>query len=120
MATITLTFTSGINTSTQVGDTAYYCPTTSIAGFDTAGNSDIVQLGIIRNIYYDNGYIIEVTAVSEATPVPPDNSFVLFSKDNAVNMSSPLGYYSLVQFKNNSLVKSEMFSAACEVFESSK
>jgi len=117
MATITLTFTSGINTSAQIGDTAYYCSTTDTAGFDTADNSDIVQLGIIKSI--DNVTIL-VTAVSEATPKPPDNSFILFSKDNAVNMSSPLGYYSLVQFKNNSLVKSEMFSAACEVFESSK
>ena len=35
-------------------------------------------------------------------------------------MASPLGYYAQVKFKNNSTVKGEMFSAACEVFESSK
>jgi len=119
MATITLTFTNDINTSAQVGDTAYYCPTTSTAGFSTAGNSDIVELGTIKSINNSTN-VIEVTALSTSTPTPPDSSFILFSKDNAVNMSSPLGYYSLVQFRNNSLVKGEMFATSCEVFESSK
>ena len=35
-------------------------------------------------------------------------------------MSSILGYYGAVKFKNNSEVKAEMFSAACEIDESSK
>ena len=51
---------------------------------------------------------------------PPTGSFVLFSKDNRVNSVSPLGYYALAKFKNDSKVKSEMFATACEVFISSK
>ena len=49
-----------------------------------------------------------------------DTSFILFSKDNRVNMSSPLGYYGLAKFKNDSTIKGEMFAASCDVFESSK
>lgn len=119
MATITLTFSSGINTSVQIGDTAYYCPTTSTAGFSTAGNSDIIELGTIASINNSTN-VIEVTALNSSTPIPPVDSFILFSKDNAVNMSSPLGYYSLVQFRNNSLEKGEIFATSCDVFESSK
>lgn len=117
MATISLQFTSGINTSVQVGDTAYYCPTTSTAGFNTAGNQDIIELGIIIFVSSD---VISITTLNDTVPVPPVDSFILFSKDNAVNMSSPLGYYSLIQFRNNSLDKSEIFAAACETFGSSK
>ena len=119
MATITLTFSSGINTSVQIGDTAYYCPTTSTAGFSTAGNSDIIELGTIASINNSTN-VIEVTALNSSTPIPPVDSFILFSKDSTVNMSSPLGYYSLVQFRNNSLEKGEIFATSCDVFESSK
>lgn len=119
MTTITLTFSSDVNTSVQVGDTAYYCPTTSTAGFSTASNSDIIELGTITSVNISTN-TIGVTPLSVTTLIPPVGSFILFSKDNAVNMSSPLGYYSLIQFRNNSLEKGEIFSAACETFGSSK
>jgi len=119
MATISLQFTSGINTSVQVGDTAYYCPTTSTAGFNTAGNQDIIELGVIIFCNFDTN-TISITTLNDTVPVPPVDSFILFSKDNAVNMSSPLGYYSLIQFRNNSLEKGEIFATACETFGSSK
>ena len=44
----------------------------------------------------------------------------MFSKDNKANMSSILGYYAEVEFKNNSKVEAELFSVGTEVFESSK
>jgi len=50
----------------------------------------------------------------------PNQSLILFSKDNAVNMSSPLGYFAKAKIVNDSKIKSEIFSIACEVFESSK
>jgi hypothetical protein len=117
MPDITLTFANTLNTSVQVGDTAYYCSTTSpTTGFTSAGMSDIVEIGEITSI---TGNVIVCTI--PATTVPPtDTSFILFSKDNKVNMSSPLGYYGLAQFKNESKVKGEMFAASCDVFESSK
>jgi hypothetical protein len=44
----------------------------------------------------------------------------MFSKDNKANMSSILGYYAEIEFKNNSKTEAELFSVGTEVFESSK
>ena len=116
MPNITLTFASTLNTSVQIGDTAYYCNTTSTGGFDSAGMGNIIEIGAITNIV---GSVVTCSII--ATTVPPINtSFILFSKDNRVNMSSPLGYYGLAKFKNDSTIKGEMFAASCDVFESSK
>jgi len=117
MPSITLTFANALNTSVQTGDTAYYCNTTSpTTGFTSALMSAIVEIGPITSI---TGNVIVCTI--PATTVPPTNSsFILFSKDNKVNMSSPLGYYGLAKFRNDSVVKGEMFATSCDVFESSK
>jgi hypothetical protein len=117
MAEITITFANDINTSVQVGDTAYYCPTVNSGGFSTAEQTDIVEIGLITEVEYQSSYI-KCNSLGSASPSADD--FILFSKDNAVNMSSPTGYYAKVKFVNNSLIKSEMFAASCDVFESSK
>ena len=52
--------------------------------------------------------------------VPSVGDFQMFSKDNSVNLSSPLGYYARAKIENNSKVKSEMFGVSVDVFESSK
>ena len=46
--------------------------------------------------------------------------YIFFSKNNAVNLSSIVGYYSSITFVNNSKKKAELFSVACEVTKSSK
>ena len=61
-----------------------------------------------------------VTEVQEMADTANIGDFQMFSKDNAVNMSSPIGYYAQVKLENNSKVKSEMFAVAVDVFESSK
>ena len=124
MATMTLTFSGiNINTSAQVGDTAYYVTTEDSPTWSMdLSNSDIIEIGTIVKIDVNdegNKYI-DVLVVNQAVPLPPENNFIFFSKDNSVNMSSPLGYYSSIQFRNNSKIKSEIFSVACDVFESSK
>ena len=114
---IIITFDQDINTSVQVGDIAYYCPVATNGGFDTAAQTDIVQIGVISSV--DNGsHRIECDNITGAEP--SDGSFILFSKNNAVNMSSPTGYYANVKFVNDSTIKSEMFAATCDIFESSK
>ena len=45
--------------------------------------------------------------------------FILFTKDNKVNLSSPLGYFAAVKMVNDSRDESELFSVGAEVFESS-
>ena len=47
-------------------------------------------------------------------------SFIMFTKDNKVNMSSLLGYYAAVEFKNSSGEKAELFNVGTSFFESSK
>tara|TARA_R100000808_G_scaffold12589_1_gene31297 strand:+ start:2948 stop:3421 length:474 start_codon:yes stop_codon:yes gene_type:complete len=49
-----------------------------------------------------------------------DPSFIMFSKDNKANMSSILGYYASVQFKNDSTEEAELFNVGTDFFESSK
>ena len=116
MAAITLTFSS-INTSVQIGDTAYYTnPQTNQgqSGFDVGG--DMVTIGIITAITPTT----IVCNIDDTTVVPTVSSFIFFSKDNIVNLTSLLGYFGSVQFSNNSTVKAELFATACEIFESSK
>ena len=118
MPDITLTFTNDINTSVQVGDTAYHSKVDTVGGFSTS--SSITYIGPISSIDTSTKQIVCSPTVWQANNQPPAGSFILFSKDNRANMASPLGYYAQVKFKNDSTVKGEMFSAACEIFESSK
>ena len=53
-----------------------------------------------------------------STPLTGD--FVLFTKNNAINTSSLLGYYADVKLENNSKIKAEIFSIGSEITESSK
>ena len=110
--------------SLQIGDTAYYSNVTSTAGIYTS--SSFTKIGLIKGINnttsLDNG--TETTTltceIDEATVVPTTSDFIFFSKDNKVNLTSLLGYYASVKFKNNSTSKAEMFSIGCEIAESSK
>ena len=46
--------------------------------------------------------------------------FIMFSKNNKVNLSSTLGYYAKIKMINNSNKKCELFSVGAETTESSK
>ena len=76
------------------------------------------------------GVIIAVTLTSITCDMPDPllaqynpptiADFIMFSKDNKANLSSLLGYYSLLKIRNNSTSKAEMFSIATDFAESSK
>ena len=51
---------------------------------------------------------------------PNIGDFIMFSKDNKVNLSSALGYYAEVKLKNNSEEKAELFAVGTDFVESSK
>ena len=53
-------------------------------------------------------------------PVCTQGSFIMFSKDNKVNLSSALGYYASATLRNDSLDKAELFNVGADIFESSK
>jgi hypothetical protein len=106
---------SELNTSAQIGDTVYFCNTTTTGGMNI-NNSPTIELGVITDFGYN--YVKVQVLGNVVTPVP--GAFLFFSKDNAVNMSSPIGYYAKAKFVNDSKIKSEMFATACGMFESSK
>tara|TARA_R100000664_G_C2759610_1_gene149586 strand:- start:8789 stop:9163 length:375 start_codon:yes stop_codon:yes gene_type:complete len=124
MPDITIQVTRADYPSLQIGDTAYYSNVTSTAGFNTS--SSFTKIGLVKGINnatsLDDG--TETTTltceIDTTTPVPTTSDFIFFSKDNKVNLTSLLGYFASVKFKNNSTSKAEMFSIGCEIAESSK
>lgn len=123
MAIATLTFSSPINVSCQVGDTVYYVNTTSSGGFTTNDTNSVVEIGDIREIENPTGStpIIRAFTILGNTELTLSDKFILFSKDNKANMNSPIGYYASLKMTNDDRANpSELFSVATEIFESSK
>ena len=148
MALITLTFDFPLNVSIQWNplatfnnyqgaDVVYYSPTTDVptthappvntpqvwAGtttpHQTGGN--ILEIGpVVEIISWDGNSAAIIADMNPNTAPPTVDSFIFFSKDNKANLSSILGYYAEIEFRNNSQQEGELFSAGCEVFESSK
>tara|TARA_R100001594_G_scaffold145447_1_gene195666 strand:- start:415 stop:804 length:390 start_codon:yes stop_codon:yes gene_type:complete len=129
MATVSITIqiTRSDYPSLQVGDIAFYAtPNDDVAGFKNADEGDITKIGEITAINnttsLDDGTKTTTLTcnIDTVTTAPTTSDFIFFSKDNKVNLTSLLGYYASVKFKNNSTTKAEMFSSACEINESSK
>jgi|TARA_R110000787_G_scaffold25807_5_gene72415 hypothetical protein len=118
MPILQFTFTNQLNVSAQVGDTAYYVPTSTSAQFQV-NSSDIVEIGDITYIDPDGlGFWCDTTLSPALYPSPSD--YLFFSKDNRANQSSVLGYYAKVQLKNSSKDEAEIFGVSADTFESSK
>ena len=113
---IAITFTRPLNVSCQIGDTAYYVPTTASGGFNI-NSSSVVEIGIISAI---NNTTNTVTVANNLIASVPNGAFILFSKDNKANLSSILGYFAEVKMVNNSTTEAELFSVGVDMFESSK
>jgi len=119
MAVLELNFPNVVNTSLQVGDIVYYCnPTNSGKGSITTNTfDDIVKLGDCSSVSSNS---IRVQNVPENIDAPVVGSFILFSKNNEVNLSSLKGYFALTELRNNSTEEAELFSVGVDVVESSK
>jgi len=124
MALVTLQFAQPLNVSCQVGDTAYYVTTGSDGGFTVDDGSGIVEIGIIVEIQDALATPTLIVRAIDSYPGTSDtlsDKFILFSKDNKANISSPLGYFASVKLKNNVRASAgELHSVAMDVFESSK
>tara|TARA_R110000744_G_scaffold182706_1_gene301980 strand:+ start:211 stop:579 length:369 start_codon:yes stop_codon:yes gene_type:complete len=122
MAKVTLTFNAPLNASCQVGDIAYVVRQRQDVGDFSVNTTDIVEVGQIRQIDDRDSSTPVVTCYSTmAGDIHTDAGvFVLFSKDNKVNLSSILGYYAEVKLVNNSTTQAELFSVGMDMFESSK
>ena len=139
MPLIQLQFPNPLNTSVQIGDVAYFTnpidvgtPTgwaATVTPHKTAEQQDILKIGVITFIAPWNGTMSSITcdmdqvlynAYFAQIRITDPKSFIMFSKDNKVNLSSILGYYASVTFKNDSPDKAELFNIGAGVFESSK
>tara|TARA_R100001594_G_C4031875_1_gene261466 strand:- start:769 stop:1209 length:441 start_codon:yes stop_codon:yes gene_type:complete len=146
MATINLTFFHELNVSVQIGDIVYFIPTTPVGPnrawestttpHMTNDRENILMIGPVTNITiippeFDplTQQMTPLTSIIEADfddvlaaqyGRPSTRDFIMFSKDNKVNLSSLLGYYSLAKFRNNSTEKAELFSIGADFVESSK
>ena len=135
MAIINLEFNHELNVSVQIGDIVYYIDTNPVGPnrqwastttpHMTADREDIIMIGTVVNIIPWNGNVSIIVAdfddnLAAQYGPPTTDDFIMFSKDNKVNLSSLLGYYSLCKIRNNSKEESEMFSIAAEFDESSK
>ena len=122
MAELTISFQYALNESVQVGDTAYYVETTASSGGFTVNSTGVVEIGTIKTINAWNGTVASIVVTTDLGYAydGKTSEYILFSKDNKVNLSSILGYYAEVKFRNNSKTEAELFSIGCEVAPSSK
>ena len=138
MAILQLDFPHEINVSVQIDDLVYFVPTVPIGSpggngnweatttpHDTATRENVILIGPVLQFVPWNGVITTIFAdyndnIAQIHGMPLVTDFIMFSKDNKVNLSSLLGYYSKVQFRNNSLEEAELFAIGADFVESSK
>ena len=124
MAELLLNFNQEINISAQVGDIAYYLDETtldpSVENNFSTQSSNVIAAGPITYISPDRLTMGLEVSGDFSNAVDVNDKFYMFSKDNAVNLASPLGYFAKLKIVNDSSFKSEMFAISCEVFESRK
>jgi len=140
MPNVTLTFNHEINASVQVGDVAYYVGTKQVGlnqqppyispsfpqtpPHDSADRKDVKEIGPIISLsssFSSSIIVCDMSAAASALYGPPlPEDFIMFSKDNRVNLGSLTGYYSNVKFRNSSKEEAELFSIGSDFSESSK
>jgi len=130
-----LFFNETINVSIQMGDMVYYVDTTTpvppsanngsqpgtVFEINSTGIREVGEVvDIIQNTIvcrFDCDLLITNQC---SLHLPRQGDFIMFSKDNAANMSSVLGYYAEVVMSNNSNEKAKLFAVSTDISESSK
>lgn len=118
---VTSGFANPLGTSTSIPNTvpgASHASTT--LPHMTEDRENVVMIGNITAITLTSVTCFMSDALAAQHGPPPVGAFIMFSKDNKANLSSLLGYYSLVKLRNNSTEKAEIFSIAADFIESSK
>ena len=86
-----------------------------VFGFTRLESGNIQKFGTVMGLTNNTINVDVVNGI-----MPSSNDYILFSKNQAVNTSSLLGYYADVRLENNSKHKAEIFSLSSEITESSK
>jgi hypothetical protein len=119
---VTINLDNLSNVSLQVGDTAFFVPTSnnflnsgvSVAGFD--GAMVPRTIGVITAISEDRNSI----TINEEVLIPNEGDFILFVKDPNVNASGIKGTFAEITMELDTNRRGELFSVGVEVKESSK
>ena len=126
--------------SLQVGDMVYYVSGQSLLNFGTnlpiittsSNPADIfnapditeqqamVTIGTVDEITFGGGGFYVICNISSDTTPPTTTDFILFAKDNEVNIGDIKGYFGKTKLINNSTEKAELYAISCEIAESSK
>ena len=129
MAEQTIYLTRQNYPSLQIGDKVYKLSTPSNDSVNfTQFNGSPEIVGDIINIQDGSVQVgLETTLatvltvdVDDDVPNVETTDYLFFQKDNKYNTSSLVGYYGSATFENNSQEKAELYSATCEVSQSSK
>ena len=149
MPILTLTFPTPLNTSVQIGDVGYFVEVTTFtisstnpddintidfdSNYTNPNTAPIQEIGSIVKIIVQNQNQTDVlfningwenvpggTLLINQIDINLNQYFIMFAKNNAVNLSSVLGYYAKARFVNNSMNRAELFSVGSEVQQSSK
>jgi hypothetical protein len=133
--TIKIKTTVGLNeggTSLSVGDTVYWDYVNSDRNIQTTqGNPNLV--GVVKSFTFTPGVdtttppLLNVVVILDDTyGSEPDlddtqgKTFIMFQKQRSVNVSEVKGYYGEAKFVNDSALQCELFTASCDISESSK
>ena len=96
-------------------DFTYFTNSPEIVGDITNIQDGTVQVGLDTTL----ATILTVEVEDDVDQVLATD-YLFFQKDNRANTSSLVGYYGSATFENNATGKAEMYSASCEVSQSSK
>ena len=112
-----INLTSSVNNaSLQIGDRAYYVPIAAVSSDnDQLIGSSLSPTGGMEITEIGPSYI----KVSENIEVP-ENSFLLFAKNNEINTSSLKGYYATLQMVNSTSNRAELYALGSDIVKSSK
>jgi len=113
MAAVTLPFSNKINVSLQPGDTVYYYTGSTLTSLD-----DLIKIGTVTS--RDDTLNTILVDSADNIDLPSSGDYIMFSKNNIVNLSSLVGYYAEVKLTNDSNSEAELFSLGMEVDLSSK
>ena len=127
MPGLLLKFEKEINTSLAKGDRVYATSMDLASIFKHATIDDLFYLGECLTTNFDPvdekyNLLIEPANPEYVSPnsFPLEAKYIMFSKNNVVNVANVKGYYAELEFINNSTEKAELFSVGVGVEQSSK
>ena len=107
-----------VNESLQPGDEIYWCTTNVSGNYTTTGGFQF--LGILKEYEIQTGAMKLVVWIEADAALPGENKFIAFRKNKTANTSAVIGHYGTATFDVQTSSAAELYTAGCEIAESSK